>query len=329
MVSVIQARNHTHFLYEALELVFNKGRLVSPRGLGVLEVENVLIHIEKPFQKQLFVPLRGNNPIATMAEVLWVLAGRNDMEYLTYYLPRAIKFSDDGKVWRGGYGPRLRNWNGTDQLREVVKILESDPDSRRAVMMIYDPDKDFVNSRDIPCNNQLAITIRDNKLSLKICSRSMDIIWGSTVNIIEWSVLQEILSGILNAEIAVLAYFVSSFHLYTNFSEKAKSLLPSKGQGHPYSSQHIPVLMFNEFSSIDDLDAWLDMVMEAEEKIRSGIQHEIPDDSNLLSRQVLTMFLIQRYLYEGDLTEARKAALSMEDTDFSRAVTYYVEHGRL
>ncbi|MBC8493093.1 MAG: hypothetical protein H8D43_04840, partial [Chloroflexi bacterium] len=104
MIEVIQTIDHTDFFYKAIQLVIDKGELFSPRGLDVLEVENVLYHIENPSQKQLFIRLRGNNPIATMAEVLWVLAGRNDMEYLTYYLPRAIEFSDDEETWRGGYG---------------------------------------------------------------------------------------------------------------------------------------------------------------------------------------------------------------------------------
>lgn len=329
MTEIIRATNHTDFFYQAIRIVLDKGELFSPRGLDVLEVENVLYHIENPSQKQLFIRLRGNNPIATMAEVLWVLAGRNDMEYLTYYLPRAIEFSDDEETWRGAYGPRLRNWNGIDQLREVVKILEKDRDSRRAVMMIYDPDRDFVNSKDIPCNNQLAITIRDNKLNMKVCSRSMDIIWGSTVDTITWSVLQEILAGIMKAEMGTLAYFVSSFHLYTAFAEKTRSLLPSEGASTPYSNKHIPILTFDVFTNVDELDAWLNKIMELEEELRNGVRREIPDDSDLLSHQMLSMFLIQRHLWEGNLDKARKTASEMEDTDFSRAVTYYVEHGRL
>lgn len=333
MFAVIKARNHTEFLYEAIDLVLSEGKSLSPRNRDVLEVENVIFEIEIPTHKQLFIPLRGNNPIATIAEVLWVLAGRNDMEYLSYYLPRAMEFSDDGKVWRGGYGPRLRNWNHVDQLREVVRILETDRDSRRAVMVIYDPDRDFVKSKDIPCNNQLAFTVRDERLNMKVCSRSMDIIWGSTVNIITWSILQEILAGIMNAQVGTLTYFVSSFHLYTPFVEKSKTLLRARGSSTPYSNGHTPTLTFDRFSSVDNLDAWLEMMMETERVIRNGGQYEdlgaSTSQRDLLSCQLTDMFLIRRHLYEGNLLKAKEIIDEMEDTDFARAIAYYVDENRL
>src|ERR1700746_3163624 len=63
------------------------------------------------------LPGRGNNPFATMAETLWVYAGRNDVGTLSKWLPRARDYSDDGKIWDSGYGPRLRHWhNRVDQI---------------------------------------------------------------------------------------------------------------------------------------------------------------------------------------------------------------------
>lgn len=328
MINIINALNHTDFFYKALRLVAEKGKHSSPRGMEIAEVENVIYQITKPYQKQLFIPQRGNNPIATMAEVLWILAGRNDMEYLTYYLPRAIEYSDDGKTWRGGYGPRLRNWNGIDQIREVVKILEEDRSSRRAVMMIFDPDRDFVQSKDIPCNNQIAVTIRDSEINIKVCSRSMDIIWGSTINTITFSIFQEILAGILNAEIGTMTYFISSFHLYYNFFERMEAFRSSEGSSTPYENQEIPVLVFNTFNNVDDLDNWLDIVMGFEKAIRNGEQVEIPDDIDFISRQILEMFQVRRYLWEGNLKMAQQTSNHMGDTDFSRSICFYVDNYR-
>ena len=58
---------------------------------------------------------------------MWVLAGRSDVELLKFFLPRAPDFSDDGKVWRAGYGPRLRNWHGFGYSNSpMAKIKMSD-----------------------------------------------------------------------------------------------------------------------------------------------------------------------------------------------------------
>jgi thymidylate synthase len=58
------------------------------------------------------LPGRNNNVFAQLAETAWVLAGRNDLAFLGHYLPRVADFSDDGRTWRGAYGPRIRRWGG-------------------------------------------------------------------------------------------------------------------------------------------------------------------------------------------------------------------------
>jgi thymidylate synthase len=76
---------------------------------------------------------------------MWVLAGRNDIEWLSAYLPRAADFSDDGITWRAGYGRRIRHWDcnpgdpGLDQHAYIVDTLREDPLSRQAVIGIWDP----------------------------------------------------------------------------------------------------------------------------------------------------------------------------------------------
>jgi thymidylate synthase len=169
----------TAFIAE-LDNILTYGTEVPSRlGDSTIEVLHRSFTILNPTRAIINTPHRNNNIFATMAETLWVLAGRDDMEFLSKYLPRARDYADPPlhNCWRGAYGPRLRNWNGIDQLAEIIKILQKSPTSRRAVVMIYDPDRDFVESKDIPClagDTLLAspegdITIKDlaNKFSLK------------------------------------------------------------------------------------------------------------------------------------------------------------------
>ena len=102
--------NLTRALVGALRDLQLRGEPVDSRGgTQTRELRSYTIGIKRPTERVLVLPERRNNPFAALAETMWVLGGRDDLAYLTRYLPRAGDFSDDGETWRGAYGPRLRN----------------------------------------------------------------------------------------------------------------------------------------------------------------------------------------------------------------------------
>ena len=132
-----------------LRLIQADGRRVISRGSVTREIGPIQFSIYHSRQRCLLLPYRNNNIFSSIAEAMWVIGGRNDVEFLRNYLPRAADFSDDGLTWRAGYGPRIRDWDGIDQLDEVRRILLAEPTSRRAVIAIFDPDRDFVQSKGV------------------------------------------------------------------------------------------------------------------------------------------------------------------------------------
>jgi thymidylate synthase len=221
-------RNASFATVDCFRDLIDHGVAVNVRGQNIRELRNRLTVLSHPQERCLFVPHRGNNVIATLAETLWVMAGRADVDWLSTFLPRAIDFSDDGLSWRGGYGPRLRHWNGVDQVAQVRRLLLEEQTTRRAVMSIFDPDRDFVSSKDIPCNNWLHWLVRDGRLNLTIAVRSNDLMWGfSGINSFEWSVLQEMLAHWIGAEVGDATYLASSLHLYEHHSERARRAVSS------------------------------------------------------------------------------------------------------
>jgi len=188
------------------------------------------ITLTQPEHRELLVPGRKHNLAAQIAETMWVLAGRNDVKWLSNYLPRAKDYSDNGKTWRSGYGPRIRMWEvqdfvGTatvDQLGYVVDLLRNTPSSRQAVINIWKPGVDSTPGKDIACNNWLHFLSRNGKLDLHVAVRSNDAMWGwSGINVFEWSTLLEIVSGLVGLDIGNLHFSISSFHLYEQHWEKA------------------------------------------------------------------------------------------------------------
>lgn len=219
-------RNLTRALVDGLRHLLARGETVTSRGAETRELRAHVIRIERPTERVLVLPGRGNNIFAALAETLWVIGGRDDIAYLKPYLPRAADFSDDGHTWRGAYGPRLRDWHGTDQIHEIARLLNADPDTRRAALIIFDPARDFTTSRDIPCNNWLHFLIRDGHLHLTVALRSNDAIWGfSGINAFEWSVLQQMMAHWTGTQVGTMTFTIASFHLYAHHYQRAEEIL--------------------------------------------------------------------------------------------------------
>lgn len=276
---------------DLLGRINSSSNLAAPRSQRTRELVGVGFSIEKPTERFIVTPHRVNNPIAMVAETIWVLAGRNDLEFLSHYLPRANDFSDDGLTWRGGYGPRIRNWNGVDQVTECLNLLRKDRDSRRAAMAIFDPDRDFIESRDIPCNNWLHWLIRDNQLLLAVSVRSNDLIWGfSGINTFEWSVLQEIMAYWLGASVGKQTWLIGSLHLYERHWQRADQILGAASKSPGIYDRVTRPLAFttpaNEFPAL--LASWFHL----EEKIRNSPREITDSDLQAFPDPLFRAFLI-------------------------------------
>ena len=259
--------------------VLDGDELGSRKGERVLERLHQQITLTEPWDRYPRLGLRKASLPAQIAEAMWILAGRNDVEWLSYYLPRAAEFSDDGKTWRGGYGPRLRRYGGSgvDQLAHVVNVLHADPTSRRAVFAIYDADVDTKPGKDIPCNDIITFQSRLGKLHAHVFVRSNDLMWGwSGINAFEWSVLQEVIAGILGIEVGTLTFSISSLHAYDRHWGKLRKI----GAAYPVPEEHLdPLGAFdaprltkdpNRPRTVAELDEEIAEWFKAEARIRAA-----------------------------------------------------------
>lgn len=220
---------------------------------------------------------------AQIAETMWLLAGRNDVEWLSHYLPRAAEFSDDGKTWRGGYGPRIRKWSAPDagdgwvmdQLHHVVQLLTEDPNTRRAVINIYDPTVDSAPGKDIPCNNWVHFIARDGSLQAHVAIRSNDLMWGfSGINHFEWTQLLNIVAALTGLVPGPITFSASSLHLYEPYWPKAMRI--ARGAHTPGVPKMADAPQFTpKERSIAYLDQQVRLFFELEALIRNGQAHHL------------------------------------------------------
>lgn len=270
--------------------VLNGEELGSRKGERVLERLHQQITLTEPWDRYPRLGLRKASLPAQIAETMWILAGRNDVEWLSYYLPRAAEFSDDGETWRGGYGPRIRRYGDPmlperlhlDQLAAVVRELRENPTSRRAVIGIWDASMDARREnegpwKDVPCNDIISFQSRLGELHAHVFVRSNDLMWGwSGINAFEWSVLQEVIAGILGIEVGTLTFSISSLHAYDRHWEKLRKI----GAAYPAPEEHfdpldafdVPRLTKDETRprSVAELDEEIAEWFKAEARIRAA-----------------------------------------------------------
>jgi len=191
------------------------------RNGDVLRFKEPLASVyENPRHRVLFNAVRDNNPFFSVFESLWMLAGRNDLRFVSYLLKNMENYSDDGMTLNGAYGHRWRKHFHTDQLKFIIDELRKDPNSRRAHLQMWDPFRDLElltgpGSRDVPCNTAVDFEIQDGKLNMMVSNRSNDLIWGAYgANIVHFSFLQEYIACALGVDVGVYTQVSRNAHIY-------------------------------------------------------------------------------------------------------------------
>lgn len=307
MATVITGDSFDEVLYQALGRLIREGLPVRPRGQETRELESVVLELRDPRDRLTTLPHRGANVFGTIADTLWVLAGRDDLEFPARFVPRLSDYSDDGVTLRGAYGPRLRQWGNVNQVMAVCERLRGDQGSRRAVISLWDPARDAtVESKDIPCNNWLQFTVRQGRLNLKVVSRSMDIIWGATINFFEWTVLQELVAHWLGVGIGTYWHFVGSLHIYGKHLRRAERILAEPFIPKPKAPLPIAI-------DLKDLDSDLSRAIGAAVGPENGDRPKSPWLSTWAS--ILRCYVAHR---SGDVEQEQELLRGLADCDVVR-----------
>src|SRR5699024_2263028 len=89
------------------------------------------------------------------------------------------------------------------------------------------------------CNDIISFQSRLGELHAHVFVRSNDLVWGwSGINAFEWSVLQEVVAGILGIEVGTLTFSISSLHAYDRHWSKLRKI----GAAYPVPEEHLDPL---------------------------------------------------------------------------------------
>ncbi len=292
------------FLVEASKLLLKNGVVRNTRGYKCRELSGpFMFKIKDPRARLITIPCRKWNPILPFAESLWLATGRNDMALICHYLDNMKNFSDDGIYMRGGYGPRLRHFNGIatdykidvqyrfdisnfidveiDQFKYISESFKRDINTRKAIISIGDPPKDdfddngiLKETKDYPCTRLLHFQkqAESNKLDLTVYMRSNDFVWGaSAVNIFNFTLIQEYIAQILGLELGDYYHVANNFHYYEQHDELLKQIAV---QDHYNDDSYN---YYKKFDSLESFDLLLSKLQAEEGKLRRGENTKLMD----------------------------------------------------
>lgn len=180
---------------------------------------NVGFTLEHPRQKNINVlnPNRNFNLQYAEAEWQWYLSGDPGIDKLGEINgsvpPIWETMADSERKVRSNYGWQ---WERNHQLDKVVAMLKTNPETRQAVISIYDGKEISTYSKDTPCTYAVQFTILDNKLHMAVLMRSNDLWFGFCNDQYCFASLQELVADRLSIELGTYYHFAHNLHLYNN-----------------------------------------------------------------------------------------------------------------
>lgn len=291
----------------AIQEIQLNGERIKPTKGWCTEVAGVLLELTNPLARVSRTETRGK-PFSSLGELCWYMAQTNDLGFIEYYIPEYKKSSELGLIY-GGYGPRLFDWNGINQINNITRLLRNTPNSRKAVIQLFEASDIAASHNDTPCTCTLQFLQRGAKLNMIIYMRSNDAYLGLPHDIFCFTMLQEIIARDLNVDLGTYKHMVGSLHLYDNRKEAAQRFL---AEGFQSTQMSMPAMPTG--------DPWpaIKLLQKAELAIRTG--NEI-DKSGLKPlapywRDLIRLLQIFRAWKDKDLDEIKDLRKKMSTNLF-------------
>lgn len=229
------------------------GRDTGTRNGRALTIEEpVVMTLLNPSSRVLRDPNRDANPFFHCMEFVWMMTGSPRVDWIKRFNSRMGEFANGG-ILNGAYGNRWRY--PVDQIIVAAQRLRKDPDTRQAVISMWDSNKDTESGmNDYPCNTHIYFRVLRSKLNMTVCNRSNDLVWGMLgANVVHMTLLQELVAAMAGIPMGKYQVFTNNLHIY---------------------ERHWPLL--DTISSVDTSDGDYDLGPEL------GDYHELQNNCHLM-----------------------------------------------
>ncbi|WP_127560781.1 thymidylate synthase [Saccharospirillum alexandrii] len=158
-------------------------------------------------------------------ELLWFLSGDTNIQYLK---DNGVRIWDEWADENGDLGPvygqQWRHWrtpdgDTIDQISQVMQTLKTNPDSRRMLVVAYNP-ADVDKMALPPCHSLFQFYVANGKLSCQLYQRSCDVFLGLPFNIASYALLTHMVAQQAGLGVGDFVWSGGDVHLYLNHLEQ-------------------------------------------------------------------------------------------------------------
>ncbi len=160
-------------------------------------------------------------------ELLWFLQGDTNIKYLNENKVNIWnEWADENGNLGPVYGHQWRSWQGadgktTDQISEVIKLIKTNPDSRRMIVSAWNVGE-IEKMALPPCHVLFQFYVADHKLSCQLYQRSADIFLGVPFNIASYALLTMMIAQVCGLQYGDFIHTFGDAHLYSNHLEQTR-----------------------------------------------------------------------------------------------------------
>lgn len=123
----------------------------------------------------------------------------------------AKKYGNLGPV----YGKQWRDFNGVDQLSNLIEQIKTNPNSRRLIISAWNPAE--VDKMALPpCHSFMQFYVAEGKLSCQLYQRSADVFLGVPFNIASYALFTMMIAQVCGLEPGDFVHTLGAAHIYLN-----------------------------------------------------------------------------------------------------------------
>jgi thymidylate synthase len=158
---------------------------------------------------------------SVITELLWFIRGDTDVKFLHDH---GCTIWDEWTRMDGSLGPiyghqwmkwETRNGKSTNQLQEAIRLIKTDPTSRRIVVSAWNV-ADLPYMALMPCHILYQFYVEDGRLSCHMYQRSADCFLGVPFNIASYALLTHLVAKTCDLQVGDLIISLGDAHIYSN-----------------------------------------------------------------------------------------------------------------
>ncbi len=185
-------------------------------------------------------------------ELLWFLRGDTNIAYLK---ENGVGIWDEWADPQGELGPvygrQWRSWGtaegrSIDQIREVLRAIRDDPDSRRLLVSSWNVGE-LPRMALPPCHVLFQFYVAGGALSCQLYQRSADVFLGVPFNIASYALLTLMVAQVTGLRPGSFIHTLGDAHLYLNHLDQARLQLSREPRRLPRMSLNPAVKDLLEF----------------------------------------------------------------------------------